>query len=177
MSERDQTPITLQWAHIIAVLPLSILITMVLMKLSNTVSKDFIFISVIISFSSFFLIHAFCLFPYRAALHYHFRRVHWYIHENYDQGIAARLLVPLCGVLCYPINTLLFVVADIWGTISISVLVFAFVNDITPPRAARRYYTAIGIFPSLYFFICSRGPIKLLVPSRCGVFERPCWYK
>eukprot|EP01083_Nonionella_stella_P119332 356639_1 len=48
MSEADQTPITLQWAHVMFVLPLSFIITMVLMKLSTIVSKDFIFISVII---------------------------------------------------------------------------------------------------------------------------------
>ena len=149
MSEEDQTPITLQWCHVLFVLPISFVITLILMKLSTIVSKDFIFISVIISFTSFFIIHAFYLYPYRFALHQYFKKGHYYMYENYESGISQRILLPLSGCIIYPINTILFAIADIWGTISISVLVFGFVNDITPPNAAKRYYVAIGILSQL----------------------------
>lgn len=149
MSEEDQTPITLQWCHVMFVLPISFMITIILMKLSTLVSKDFIFISVIITFTSFFMIHAFYLYPYRYALHSYFRNGHNYIHEHFQSDISKRILIPLFGCIMYPINTILFAVADIWGTVSLSVLIFGFVNDITPRNAAKRYYVALGILSQL----------------------------
>ena len=122
---------------------------MVLMKLSTIVSKDFIFASVTISFTSFFLIHSFYLYPYRAALHKYFHLINLYMNEHCSSDFSIRILIPFCAVLFHPINTIQFAVADIWGTVSISILVFGFVNDITPPKAAKRYYVAIGILSQM----------------------------
>eukprot|EP01084_Bolivina_argentea_P008704 16284_1 len=167
MSESDQTPISLQWAHVLFVLPLSLIITMILMKLSTIVSKDFIFASVTITFTSFFIIHAFFLHPNRAALHRYFDGAKRYINENYESDIFIRIVIPLCGVCFTPINTLQFAMADIWGTISISILVFGFVNDITPTEAAKRYYVAIGIL-SQFGPIISGTMVSTIMSSSTG---------
>jgi AAA family ATP:ADP antiporter len=54
-------------------------------------------------------------------------------------------VLPLVGTVILPINTFTYVFSELWGTISVSFLVWGYVNQITPKEAARRYYAVLGI--------------------------------
>ena len=104
------------------VLPLSFILTLVIFQLSNHISKCAIFIHLTISFVSFFAIHAAFLHPNRAAIGIYFRHILRYYDENYEGALAKRAIIPLISMFCYPVNTIFFTMAELWGIVAVQVL-------------------------------------------------------
>ena len=51
----------------------------------------------------------------------------------------------MAGLILFPINTIHYILSELWGTISVSFLLWGYVNSITPRAAAKRYYGVLGL--------------------------------
>ena len=89
------------------------------------------------------MINAFLLYPGRAVIHARSLNAIRSINENLDTW-APRML-PMAGLVLFPINSIHFLMAELWGTISVSFLLWGYVNVITPREAAKRYYAVLGL--------------------------------
>ena len=89
------------------------------------------------------MINAFLLYPGRAVIHARSLNAIRSINENCDTW-APRLL-PLAGLVLFPLNSIHYMMAELWGTVSVSFLLWGYVNVITPKEAAKRYYAVLGL--------------------------------
>lgn len=133
LCEPIQTALTLQWCQIIVVLPLSFVGLLVIFRLASAVPRTMVFISIVIFFMCYFIVHVTLLHPNRDVLHVHLLPLLRNIEESLDQNMKTqnRLIMPIIGVIIYPINTLFYSMAELWATISIQILLsfFLFVSS------------------------------------------------
>ena len=89
------------------------------------------------------MVNAFLLYPGRAILHGRSVMLIRSIDEHYETWASA--FIPLSGLVLFPINTLHYLASELWGTVSVSFLLWGYVNSITPKEAAKRYYAVLGL--------------------------------
>lgn len=89
------------------------------------------------------MVNAFLLYPGRAVLHARSAMIIRSINERSDTW--STVFVPLAGLILFPINTMHYLASELWGTISVSFLLWGYVNSITPKEAAKRYYAVLGL--------------------------------
>jgi AAA family ATP:ADP antiporter len=142
-SGEGQSLMTVQYCKVIVMIA-SVPVAAIFLKLDNVVSRDFIFFQTVLTFASYFLLNGVLLYPNRDALHYFgagaIRSVRF---NNSDENVER--LLPLIGTLILPVNTFTYVFSELWGTISVSFLVWGYVNQVTPKSCARRYYAVLGL--------------------------------
>ncbi len=121
------------------VTPCSILFVILYAKLSNALSKENLFYTCIIPFILFFGAFAFIIYPNKAALHPSMATV-----EAYQQAVPAlRFIFALWGAWSYSI---FYIMAELWGSVVVSLLFWQFANEITRTNEAKRFY---ALFPLL----------------------------
>lgn len=89
------------------------------------------------------MVNAFLLYPGRAVLHARSVMIIRSIEETSENWASA--FVPLAGLILFPINTFHYLASELWGTVSVSFLLWGYVNSITPKEAAKRYYAVLGL--------------------------------
>jgi len=102
-------------------------------KLSNKFSRTNLFYVIVTAFMLFFLLYGFVLFPYR---------------ESLSLNQSADWLLSIVGaghkhwilVYRYWMNSLFFVLAELWGGLMISILFWGFANQVTNVKNAMRFY-------------------------------------
>ncbi len=121
------------------VTPASILFVILYAKLSNTLSKENLFYACIIPFVAFFGAFAFIIYPNKALL-----------HPSSETVEAMKLAIPhlrfifaLWGAWSYAI---FYIMAELWGSVVVSLLFWQFANEITRTNEAKRFYS---LFPLL----------------------------
>eukprot|EP01083_Nonionella_stella_P027378 75380_1 len=149
-NEERQSMITVQWCKVFVMI-VALPVATLFMKLANVVSRDFIFYQTVFFFAAFFMLNAFLLYPNKDVLHSKSKDWIRHIDESYD--VWANALMPIAGVLLFPINTAHYLASELWGTVSVSFLLWGYVNQITPKEAAKRYYGVLGLGAQL-------GPIS-----------------
>lgn len=115
------------------VLVIAFCVMLVYSKLSNRLSRDNLFYTILFIFSVFFLLYGFVLFPYRELL---------------SPNQSADWLLSIVGTqhkhwICVYrdwMNSLFFVLAELWGGVMISILFWGFANQITNVKNAMRFY-------------------------------------
>jgi len=132
------------------VLPVALIVTLIYSKLSNHFKRSTLFNGIIIFFLGFTLIYAFVLYPYKEFLSPHASAdfLTELIGQKYSHWIA---------IYRNWMQTLFFVVAELWGGVVIFLLFWGFVNQISLLGEAKRFYTlfiAAGDVASL-----SAGPL------------------
>lgn len=133
-----------------AVLPMAILFMVFYSKLSNTLSKKALFYASLAPFLFFFTIFPLVLYPFRDALH---------PNALADQ-IQATLPTGLFGLVAVFRNwtfSLFYVMAELWGSVGISLLFWGFANDTTRIAESKRFYAMFGIGANLAMLIS--GPL------------------
>jgi len=121
------------------VTPASILFVILYAKLSNILSKENLFYTCIIPFVIFFGAFAFIIYPNKAFLHPSIEAV-----QAMQQSIPVlRFIFALWGAWSYAI---FYIMAELWGSVVISLLFWQFANEITRTNEAKRFYT---LFPLL----------------------------
>ena len=110
--------------------------------------------------------NAFFLYPGRAVVHSHSRMAIRSIEESFDSEGWAPRLVPMAGLVLFPVNTVQYIVAELWGTLSVSFLLWGYLNEITPKEAAKRYYGVLGLGAQAGP-ICS-GKVLHVISGVCG---------
>ncbi|MBY0293095.1 MAG: NTP/NDP exchange transporter [Alphaproteobacteria bacterium] len=121
------------------VTPASILFVILYAKLSNVLSKENLFYTCLLPFILFFGAFALVIYPNKAFLHPSEEHV-----EALKQSIPAlRFVFALWGSWSYSI---FYIMAELWGSVIVSLLFWQFANEITRTNEAKRFY---ALFPLL----------------------------
>nr|XP_010914961.1 plastidic ATP/ADP-transporter [Elaeis guineensis] len=133
-SSAEIIPFLKMWVN----LPLAVGFMLLYTKLSNVLSKEALFYTVIFPFIAFFGAFAFVLYPLRDAIH--------------PTGLADKLLAALGPSFLGPVAILriwsfclFYVMAELWGSVVISVLFWGFANQITTVEEAKEFYPLFGL--------------------------------
>jgi AAA family ATP:ADP antiporter len=141
--EEAQSMMTIQYCKVLVMI-CAIPVATIFLKLDNLVSRDFIFFQTVLSFVIYFMVNGLCLLPYRDTLHQFGSNAVRGVRFNQSLEDANRLN-PFLGAFVFPVSTVNYIVSELWGTISVSFLVWGYVNLVTPKHAAKRYYAVLGI--------------------------------
>ncbi len=129
--------VVIPFIKIWVILPMALLVTSLFTRLFNRFSQEKVFYIMIGSFLAFFAVFALVLYPLRDVIH---------PHTFCDQleGIAPKLQ----GLIAMFRNwsfTLFYVMSELWGTAIMSVLFWAFANEIITVKDAKRFYGILGV--------------------------------
>ena len=136
------------------VVPCAVLFMLIYAKLSNILNKQKLFFAVTVPFLIFFGLFATVLYPNRDFLH---------PTEAADR-LQAALPQGLMGMVAIFRNwtyALFYVLAELWGSVMLSLMFWGFANDITRVGEAKRFYALFGIGANIAL-LCS-GPAIVLV--------------
>jgi AAA family ATP:ADP antiporter len=119
-------------------LPGAVLFTIAYSKLSNMFDRETLFYVCIIPFILFFVSFAFVIYPLRHALHpYAF--VDWL-----GSYLPASFFAPL-GIIRNWTFALFYTLAELWGSVVVSLLFWGFANEVTSVDEAKKYYPLFGL--------------------------------
>ena len=145
------------------VVPLAIFFMLLYSKMSNILSKPRLFYATIAPFIIFFGLFATVIYPNRELL-----------HPTTSADLMQSLLPEgLSGlVACYRNWTysLFYIMAEMWGSVALSLLFWGFANDITKVSEAKRFYSQFGLAANLAlpisgFLIVYFSDIRSLLPA------------
>lgn len=138
------------------VVPSAVLFMLIYAKLSNVLSKQKLFYAVTIPFLIFFALFATVLYPNRDLLH----------PTDAADRLQAFLPQGLMGMVAIFRNwtyAVFYVLAELWGSVMLSLMFWGFANEITRVGEAKRFYTLFGIGANIAL-LCS-GPAIVLVSN------------
>lgn len=136
------------------VVPCAILFMIIYAKLSNILSKQALFYSVVTPFLLFFALFATVLYPMKDALHPH-------AFADKLQSTLPEGLMGLVAILRNWTYAAFYVLAELWGSVMLSLMFWGFANDITKVGEAKRFYALFGIGANVAL-LCS-GPAIIFV--------------
>ena len=133
-SSAEIIPFLKTWVN----LPMAVGFMLLYTKLANVLSKKALFYSVILPFIAFFGAFGFVLYPLSN-----------YIHpqafaDKLLNVLGPRFLGPLAIMRIWTF-CLFYVMAELWGSVVISVLFWGFANQITTVEEAKRFYPLFGL--------------------------------
>ncbi|OJW72285.1 MAG: ADP/ATP carrier protein [Candidatus Amoebophilus sp. 36-38] len=133
------------YLKVFGVMPSIILMTIIYSRISKRVSRDARFNIVIAYFLVFFGITYFFLIPNLESLRLD------NLADSLEQSMP-KLLGLWEGIRYWPLS-LLYINAEAWGTLALSVLFWTFVNEITPTQQAKRFYSFLSLGASVGLMI------------------------
>jgi len=119
-------------------LPGAILFTIAYSKMSNIFSRETLFYVCIIPFVLFFLAFGFFMYPNLAMLH----------PTEFVTNIASKLPPGFTAPLAIIKNwtfALFYTLAELWGSVVVSLLFWGFANEVTTVDEAKKYYPLFGL--------------------------------
>ncbi len=123
---------------LLGTVPGAILIMLCYSKLSNIFNREQLFYLTLTPFVLFFGLFAFILYPYRASL-----------HPSIESIQQLALDFPRLKTLFYVYGSwsyaIFYVLAELWGSVVLSLLFWQFANDIVKLHEAKRFYTLFGM--------------------------------
>ncbi|KAK3161416.1 hypothetical protein QOZ80_1BG0076820 [Eleusine coracana subsp. coracana] len=144
-SSAEIIPFLKTWVN----LPMAIGFMLLYTKLSNVLSKEALFYTVIFPFIAFFGAFAFVLYPLRNVIH--------------PTALADKLLAALGPSWLGPVAILriwsfclFYVMAELWGSVVISVLFWGFANQITTVDEAKEFYPLFGLGANIALIFSGR---------------------
>ncbi|XP_034596342.1 ADP,ATP carrier protein 1, chloroplastic [Setaria viridis] len=144
-SSAEIIPFLKTWVN----LPMAIGFMLLYTKLSNVLSRDALFYTVIFPFIAFFGAFAFVLYPLRDVIH--------------PTALADKLLAALGPSFLGPVAILriwsfclFYVMAELWGSVVISVLFWGFANQITTVDEAKEFYPLFGLGANIALIFSGR---------------------
>ncbi|GJM93730.1 hypothetical protein PR202_ga10313 [Eleusine coracana subsp. coracana] len=144
-SSAEIIPFLKTWVN----LPMAIGFMLLYTKLSNVLSKEALFYTVIFPFIAFFGAFAFVLYPLRNVIH--------------PTALADKLLAALGSSWLGPVAILriwsfclFYVMAELWGSVVISVLFWGFANQITTVDEAKEFYPLFGLGANIALIFSGR---------------------
>ncbi|XP_031488303.1 ADP,ATP carrier protein 2, chloroplastic-like [Nymphaea colorata] len=144
-SSAEIIPFLKTWVN----LPLAFAFMILYANLANVLSKEALFYTVILPFIAFFGLFGFVLYPLSN-----------YIHPT---ALADKLLASLGPRFLGPIAILriwsfclFYVMAELWGSVVISVLFWGFANQITTVDEAKQFYPLFGLGANIALIFSGR---------------------
>ncbi|MBI5346216.1 MAG: NTP/NDP exchange transporter [Chlamydiae bacterium] len=136
---------TLTFIKFWGVLPMAVVFMLIYAKLSNKLSKPALFYATVAPFIIFFALFAFVLYPAREHLH--------------PTALCDKLLLQypnLMGLIAIFRNwtfSLFYILAELWGSVVLSLLFWSFANDIMKVMEAKRFYSLLGLGANLALMV------------------------
>ncbi len=136
------------------VVPAAIIFMIIYAKLSNILSKENLFYTTITPFLIFFGLFALFIYPNREVLHPHGT-------ADYLQQILPAGFHGLVACFRNWTYSIFYILAELWGSVVLSLMFWGFANDITHVKEARRFYSLFGLGanlallvsgPAIYYF-------------------------
>src|SRR5579862_311808 len=127
------------------VLPFAIIFMLVYSKLSNILSKQKLFLSTIAFFGAYFALFALLFYPMRDSLH----------PVDLADRMQAFLPEGLGGLVAIIRNwtfSMFYIMAELWGSVAISLLFWGFANDTTKVSESKRFYALFGLGANLAMY-------------------------
>eukprot|EP00890_Picochlorum_soloecismus_P005307 jgi/Picsp_1/5778/NSC_03137-R1_adenine nucleotide translocase len=144
-------------------LPMAIGFTILYTKLSNVLSNEQLFYTCIIPFIAFFGAFAFVLYPMRDMLH----------PTEYCEKLLETAGVRFAGPIAIVRNwtyCLFYVMAELWGSVVVSVLFWGLSNQITTVDEAKQFYPLFGLGANVALIFSGRA-VKLFSQIRANLPE------
>ncbi len=121
-----------------AVLPAAVLITYLYTKLSNRLTREQVFCTMIGIFLGFFTLFLLVLHPNRELLELtHFSN---FLQNYLPEGLKGLIFV----IRNWPLS-LFYVTAEMWSAIMLSMLFWGFANEVTSVGEAKRFYAIFAL--------------------------------
>ncbi|KAJ7518793.1 hypothetical protein O6H91_20G008700 [Diphasiastrum complanatum] len=133
-SSAEIIPFLKTWVN----LPMAIGFMVIYTKLSNVLSREALFYACILPFIAFFGTFAFVLYPLRDVLH------PIALADSLLQTLGPRFLGPIAIFRIWTF-VLFYVMAELWGSVVVSVLFWGFANQITTVEEAKQFYPLFGL--------------------------------
>lgn len=133
-SSAEIIPFLKTWVN----LPMAIGFMLLYTKLADKLSKQALFYTVIVPFIAFFGAFGFLLYPLSNAIHPQA------LADKLLNILGPRFLGPLAIMRIWSF-CLFYVMAELWGSVVISVLFWGFANQITTVDEAKRFYPLFGL--------------------------------
>mmetsp|Transcript_18546 Transcript_18546/g.17866 ORF Transcript_18546/g.17866 Transcript_18546/m.17866 type:complete len:564 (+) Transcript_18546:48-1739(+) len=119
-------------------LPAAIGFTFIYSILSNKMSQAKVFRLIITSFLAFFGSFAAFIYPNRGLLHPN-------LWADAVSLTAPTILLPVIAILRNWTFALFYMMAELWGSVVVSLLFWGFANEINTVDEAKKYYPAFGL--------------------------------
>eukprot|EP00210_Caulerpa_lentillifera_P004031 g3846.t1 len=142
-------------------LPMAIGFTILYAKLSNVLSNEALFYTCIVPFIAFFGSFAFVLYPLRDALH------PTEFAKKLLEAAGPRFSGPI-AILRNWTFCLFYVMAELWGSVVVSVLFWGFANQITSVEEATQFYPLFGLGANVALILSGRA-VKLFSQLRANL--------
>ncbi|KAF6002099.1 hypothetical protein CCYA_CCYA11G3199 [Cyanidiococcus yangmingshanensis] len=123
-------------------LPGAVLFTVLYSKLTNVFSRETVFYICIAPFLLFFLSYAWFLYPHRAFLHPS-GFVTWAL-----QYLPPTFAPPL-AIIGHWTSAVFYTLAELWGSVVVSLLFWGFANEVTTVDEAKKWYPIFGLMANV----------------------------
>lgn len=133
-SSAEIIPFLKTWVN----LPMAIGFMVLYTKLANTLSKKALFYTTILPFIAFFGAFGFVLYPLSNYFH------PTALADKLLASLGPRFLGPLAIIRIWSF-CLFYVMAELWGSVVVSVLFWGFANQITTVDEAKKFYPLFGL--------------------------------
>lgn len=124
------------------VMPMSILFVLYYSLVSNAVRKKYLFYMAIVPFMTFFVLFAVVLYPMRDI-----------IHMSTDQLLSLQAAYPrfqyVWPIIGYWSYSIFYVFAELWGSVSITLLFWQFANLSCSSDETKRFYPLFGAYGNI----------------------------
>ncbi len=147
---------TIAFLKVWGVVPAALLFMVIYTKLSNALSKQQLFYAVLTPFLIFFLVFAFVLYPAREALHPT-------IMADRLQAFLPQGLMGFVAIFRNWTFAIFYILAELWGSVVLSLLFWSFANEITKIKEAKRFYALFGIGANVALLVS--GPVIVYFSS------------
>ncbi|MDN3508184.1 MAG: Npt1/Npt2 family nucleotide transporter, partial [Simkaniaceae bacterium] len=134
------------------VLPMAILFMIGYSKMANKLSKPALFYSTIAPFIAFFALFALVLYPCRDMLH------PTELADKLDAAVPK--LHGLVAIMRNWTYSLFYVMAELWGSVALSLLFWGFANDITKVSESKRFYSLFGMGANVSLLLSGWAIVK-----------------
>ncbi|CAL1377814.1 unnamed protein product [Linum trigynum] len=144
-SSAEIIPFLKTWVN----LPMAIGFMLLYSKLANVLSKQALFYTVIMPFIAFFGAFGFFLYPLSHYIHPHA------FADKLLNVLGPRFLGPLAIMRIWSF-CLFYVMAELWGSVVVSVLFWGFANQITTIDEAKKFYPLFGLGANIALIFSGR---------------------
>ncbi|KAJ7296263.1 hypothetical protein O6H91_17G072600 [Diphasiastrum complanatum] len=144
-SSAEIIPFLKTWVN----LPMAIGFMVIYTKLSNVLSKEALFYACILPFLAFFGTFAFVMYPLVDVLH------PTALADSLLATLGPRFLGPI-AILRNWTFVLFYVMAELWGSVVVSLLFWGFANQITTVDEAKQFYPLFGLGANVALIFAGR---------------------
>lgn len=136
------------------VLPFAVAFMLIYAKLSNKLSKPALFYAAVTPFIVFFALFALVLYPCRDI-------IHPYAFADKMQEVLPHGFMGLIAIFRNWSYSLFYIMAELWGSVALSLLFWGFANDTTKVSESKRFYSLFGMLGNFALIISGQLIIQV----------------